>query len=85
MFQVLILLCSLGLSPAECDEQTATSVLAGPPAANELECMICGQQYVASSALGETKAKDQFVKVRCTRVPAPERTTASLWKDPIRP
>jgi hypothetical protein len=73
MFQVLILLCSLGLAPSECDELHATSVIAGPPAANELECMICGQQYIAASALGERKAEDHYVKVRCTKVPAAAR------------
>jgi hypothetical protein len=85
MFQVVILLCSVGLSPAACDEVTATSVIAAPPAVTQIECMVSGQQYVADTALGDGLARDQYVKVRCTRAPEPERTTASLWKDRMHP
>ena len=66
MFKVLILVCSTALAPADCKVDTATSVINGPESANEIQCGLNGQAYLANTALAHS-GKDEYVKIRCSR------------------
>lgn len=66
MFKVLILVCSVTLSPNECQADTAVAVIDGPESPNEAMCGLHGQAYLAGTALAE-KHKDEYVKVICSR------------------
>jgi hypothetical protein len=64
MFQVLILICSTGLAPADCQIDTALDVVRGPEVANEVMCGMHGQAYIATTAITPRSDKE-FVKIRC--------------------
>jgi hypothetical protein len=66
MFKVLILVCSVALSPKECQADTAVAVIDGPEAPNEVMCGLNGQAYLANTALAERR-EDEYVKVTCSR------------------
>ena len=67
MFQVLILVCSINLSPADCQTDTAVDVISGPEAGNQSVCGLYGEAYIADTALGSGLRSDEYVKVKCTR------------------
>ena len=67
MFKVLILVCSIHLSPPDCETNTATEVISGPSASNESVCGLYGQAYIAGTAIGTGLSNDEYVKVKCTR------------------
>lgn len=67
MFKILILICSVGLSPAECRTDTALDVIQGPDASSEAMCGLHGQAYLAETALGERRRENEYVKISCTR------------------
>ena len=66
MFKVMILVCSINLSPADCQMDNAIDVINGPDAQNEMMCGFYGQAYVADTALTGQRS-DEYVKVKCTR------------------
>lgn len=66
MFKVLILICSLSLSPDQCQTDTAVTVITGPEASNLAMCGLHGQAYLANTALAE-KHEGEYVKVTCSR------------------
>lgn len=66
MFKVLILVCSMNLSPADCQADTAVQIIDGPDAANEVQCGLYGQAYIAG-APGVGPRDGEYVKIRCTR------------------
>jgi hypothetical protein len=66
MFSVLILVCSIDLSPADCQRETALDVINGPDAPNEMMCGFYGQAYIADTAIAGYR-DDEYVKVKCTR------------------
>lgn len=66
MFKVLILVCSVSLSPQDCRPDNATAVINGPEAQNELMCGLNGQAYLAGTAIAG-KRDDEYIKVRCAR------------------
>lgn len=66
MFQVLILICSVNLAPADCQIETALDLIKGPPAASEVMCGLHGQAYVAQTSLMPHTASE-YVKVKCMR------------------
>jgi hypothetical protein len=66
MFKVLILVCSVSLSPPDCRADNATAVINGPAAQNELMCGLNGQAYLATTAIAERR-EDEYLKVRCAR------------------
>ncbi len=43
MFQVLVLVCSIGVAPMDCQTDTAIETIRGPEAANEIQCGLYGQ------------------------------------------
>lgn len=67
MFKILILICSMQLSPADCQINSATDVISGPEAADEIACGLYGQAYIAETALGTSRREDEYVKIQCTR------------------
>jgi hypothetical protein len=66
MFKVLILVCSVALTPDECQADTAVAVIDGPEAPNEVMCGLNGQAYLAGTAMA-SKQEDEYVKVTCSR------------------
>ena len=69
MFQVLILICSIGVSRSDCQIETATDVIQGPVVANEIMCALHGQAYIAPTAIAPRPDKE-YVKLKCQRAPA---------------
>lgn len=67
MFQVLILICSMSLAPADCQRNSAVDVIQGPQADNVAMCGLHGQAYLAEIALGARHRDDEYVKISCTR------------------
>lgn len=65
MFAVLILVCLASTPRAECQRETAIDVIAGPPAASEVQCGLYGQAYLAETALAVREG--EYVKIRCQR------------------
>lgn len=70
MFKVLILVCSINTTPADCQTDTAVDVISGPEAANQSVCGLHGQAYIADTALGTALRADEYVKVKCTHTEA---------------
>lgn len=66
-FSVLILVCSVMVPAPLCQRDTALDVIAGPPAANEWQCGLYGQAYLAETALNERIGTEEYLKVTCTR------------------
>ena len=66
MFKVLILICSMNLAPADCQINTAISVIDGPDAADEAMCGFAGQAYVAQTVLLGEGHENEYVKLKCT-------------------
>jgi hypothetical protein len=65
MLQVLILVCSVSVSPSECKPETALDVIAGPDAQSLMACMMGSQAMLARTAqLGQRP--NEYVKVRCS-------------------
>jgi hypothetical protein len=62
---VIALLCSMSLSPRECDRTTALDVLTFPPAESELTCMRDAMQTLADLAIQPHDG--EFWKVVCVR------------------
>jgi hypothetical protein len=79
MFEVLILVCSIGLTPTECQMNTAIDVVKGPTASNEVTCGLHGQVYLAETTMAN-RLKDAYLKVLCTRV-LPEKGASEVRKD----
>lgn len=67
MFKVLILICSLGTSPADCQAYNAVDVIKAPDAINEMACGLHGQAYLAQLASAAPHREDEYVKVSCIR------------------
>jgi hypothetical protein len=65
MFKVLILICSVNVSPQDCQPQTAADVITGPIVSSELSCGLSGQAYVADTAIRPTGR--EYLKVQCSR------------------
>lgn len=76
MFKVLILVCSVQISPQDCQTDNAVDVIQGPDASNEITCAFTGQAYIAETALGTGLGRDHYVKVTCIRQADVETETA---------
>jgi hypothetical protein len=64
MFQILILVCSVGIAPADCQPETAVDVIKGPSAASEMTCGLHGQAYIAQTSL-RPRSAGEYVKIKC--------------------
>jgi hypothetical protein len=80
MFEVLVLVCSIGVSPSECLGDTAIDVIKGPTASSEITCGLHGQAYVAETTMSN-RLKDAYLKVLCTRV-LPEGGALEVPREP---
>lgn len=67
MFKVLILICAMGTSPADCQAYNAIDVIQGPDSGDEDACGLNGQAFLARIALSTPHRDDEYVKVSCTR------------------
>ena len=79
MFKVLILICSMGIAPQDCERDNAVDVIVGPSATNELTCGFSGQTYLAGTALAPTDG--YYVKIRCTRAATVDRAFSGAAGD----
>lgn len=67
MLHVLILICSMDVSPPDCQRETALDIISGPHVANVMTCGFQGQALVAStSAIG--RHPNEYMKIRCEHV-----------------
>lgn len=64
MFQILILICSIDVPPAECQIGTALDLIHGPRVPNEVMCGLHGQAYIAQTSL-ELPRPGEYIKVKC--------------------
>jgi hypothetical protein len=62
---MLILICSRGVSPSNCQLNTALDAIRGPTVANEAACALRGQAIVAATAITR-RFGDEYVKILCT-------------------
>jgi hypothetical protein len=68
MLIALVLVCSLASTPdlADCNRKTALHVLRLPVEfASPLPCLMHGQAYLAQTAIGESLAETERIKVVC--------------------
>lgn len=73
MLQILILICSTNLSPADCQMETALDVIHGPKAASITGCGLEAQALLARTTL--LRGPDEYAKIKC-RPPARATRTA---------
>jgi hypothetical protein len=76
MFKVLILVCSMGIAPQDCERDNAVDVIAGPAVANELDCGFSGQACLAGTALAPTDGN--YIKIQCTRAASVDRAPTAV-------
>jgi hypothetical protein len=68
MLTILVLVCSLALTPelTDCNHKNALDVMRVPEAsASPIVCAMHGQAYLAETAIGRRLTKDHAVKVIC--------------------
>ena len=71
MINVMILVCTVGVQPADCQNDTAVDVIKGPAAENEIQCALYGQQLLASVA--HLLDPHTYPKITCTRTAAADQ------------
>ena len=76
MLQIVILICSASLPPADCQRETALDIISGPRVASVGSCGLIGQTTVAATALIGRAAGD-YVKISCE----PVRETKTAARD----
>jgi hypothetical protein len=65
VLEVIILVCSLGLSPAECQEDSAFDVIHAPvETGSMMNCGLYGQAFVAQTSLAK-RLDGTYLKIRC--------------------
>ncbi len=68
MLQVLILICSISIAPADCQIETALQIINGPEVPNDVMCGMHGQAYLAQTSL-VPQGPGEYVKVKCIHPP----------------
>jgi hypothetical protein len=63
MLQILILICSTNLSPADCQMETAIDVIHGPKTASVMGCGLEAQALLAKTTV--LRRPDEYAKIRC--------------------
>lgn len=77
-FTILILVCSMSLSHAACQPETAVDVVQGPKVASEMQCGLVGQTTLAGTAIAPRPGLE-YVKIVCRHSGSPTaRKTAEL-------
>lgn len=65
MLQVLILVCSVSVTPSECRPETALDVISAPNTDSLISCMLGSQAMLARTAqLGQRP--QEYVKISCS-------------------
>ncbi len=77
MFSVLILVCSTGLSHADCQAKTALDVVRGPTVDNPMMCALNAQTMIARTDLVQGGGS-QYLKVVCARSKNAEEWVAEI-------
>ena len=67
MFKAVLLVCAVSVRAADCQEQTALHVLAGPDCGNEIACVMQAQAYLASTEIGRSVQEVGYLKVKVVR------------------
>lgn len=66
MLSVIILICSLSTSPADCNDANALEVMNGGEASTVAACTIKAQQALAKVSVRPVPGRE-YAKVRCAR------------------
>jgi hypothetical protein len=67
MLQIMILVCSVNLSPADCQIETALDVISGPQTQSVVSCGLQGQALIAATSIAR-RGPDEYIKIKCSRV-----------------
>lgn len=67
MLKMLILVCAVGIAPADCRPQSALDVISGPDVASPVMCGLHGQAYIAETALANRRHDDEYLKIVCVK------------------
>lgn len=62
MVKILILICSVNLTPADCTSNTALDVIGAGSAQTAIACLMYGENLVASTDLSEQAF---YLKITC--------------------
>lgn len=65
-FSIVILVCSMSLSHADCQPWNAVDVVQGPKVKSELMCGLFGQTQLAQTAIAP-RPGEEYVKILCSR------------------
>lgn len=76
MLQVLILICTAGVSPVGCQIDTASDIVNGPKVASVMECGLRGQTLLAEGTILRRQPGD-YAKIVCKH-PKTEKTAQKL-------
>jgi hypothetical protein len=63
MLQVLILICSTNISPADCQTETALDIVHGPKIASIMGCGLEAQALLAKTTL--LRSPNEYAKINC--------------------
>jgi len=66
MLKVLVLICSMNTSGADCDQHTAVDVIATAEAPSLQQCGFMGQALLAPTSVAPEPGK-QYMKIMCVR------------------
>lgn len=66
LYSVMILVCSLNISPSDCRPETAIDVVLGPRAASQAQCGFLGQATIARTTLAPREG-EEYLKIVCRR------------------
>ena len=67
MLQIMILVCSVNLAPADCQLETALDIISGPQVASVISCGLHGQALIAATSVAR-RGPGEYIKIRCSRV-----------------
>lgn len=65
-YSILILICSLSVSPSECRPETAIDVVQGPKVQSWAQCGFLGQATIASTTIAPREGLE-YMKIVCRR------------------
>jgi hypothetical protein len=77
MYSIIVLICSTGLSHADCQVKTAIDVIRGPTIDNPVMCAFNAQTLIARTNLVQNDGSE-YVKVVCTRKQNADQWVAEL-------
>jgi hypothetical protein len=66
LYSVVILVCSLSVSPSECRPETAIDIVQGPKVGNPAQCGFLGQATIARTTLVPREGQE-YLKILCRR------------------